>query len=198
MRERDPDLEPMTVASGEEPDRIVERPDRDLDPDELRVHRERLLRAQRLSRDDVDLRKPVKPPRAELAVAAIYTLYVVPVGVWVLGLGRSLGHLWAAAMIVAVASVFLALLWRTYVRSWKRTQRARVYEGVLVEKLSAAKGDVTPVAVFEGGKIELPARLHRALIPGVRYRVHAPETEDVAVDVAIDDEEPGARRSAYR
>ena len=57
---------------------------------------------------------------------------------------------------------------------------------------------MTPVAVFEGGRIELPPRLYGALIPGVRYRVHAPETEDVAVDVAIDDEEPGARRSAYR
>lgn len=205
---REPDLEPVTVESDDDapfgrlPD--VEREkeadaERLRDREVLREHREKLLASQSLTAKEMDIARPAKSPRADFAIAAIYTLYAVPMAVWVLGLGTSQGHFWTAAAIAAVAFCFLVMLWRQYSRAWLRIRRSRVYVGKLVEKrnerTSAEHFNVT--AVFEGGEVELPWRIQKELIPGVRYRVHAPETEDVAVDVALDDEEP-ERRSAYR
>lgn len=188
----------MTVEDQPE-DRIVETADEErLDREALRAHRAKLLASQSLTVREMDLKNPPKSPRADLTIAAIYTLYVVPMTVWVMGLGTSQGHFWLATAIAATALCSLVLLWRQYSRAWQRIRRSRVYVGVLVEKQKVAgRDDLAALAVFEGGKIEIPQRLHDRLIPGVRYRVHAPETDDIAVDVALDDEEP-AQRSAYR
>jgi len=47
-------------------------------------------------------------------------------------------------------------------------------------------------------RYRLHANAAGALVPGVRYRVHAPGTDEVAVDVALDDDDAGKRRGAYR
>lgn len=160
------------------------------DPEELRAHRAKLLASQSLDLADVDIRKPPKNPRADFAIGAIYALYGVLLAIWILGPGESKGYVWTGMVLAAVAFCVLLMLWRQYSRGWQRLRRSRVYVGKLVEKK-------TDGVVFEGGEVELPRHIQKELIPGVRYRVHAPETEDVAVDVALEDEEP-QKKSAYR
>ncbi len=167
------------------------------DKEFLREHRAKLLASQGLDPRDVDLRKPPKSPRPDFAIAAIYTLYVVPMAFWVFGVAPRGARL-VALGIIAVAAVFLVLFWRTYVRAWKRQRRARAYVGTLLEKQRESDNTTFAVTgVFDGGRVELPYKIHRELVPGVRYRVHAPGTDEVAVDVAIDDDEP-PRQGAYR
>lgn len=176
MRERDDEQHDVTDVT---------------DPEELRAHRAKLLASQSLDLADVDLKKPPKNPRADFAIGAIYALYGVLLAIWVFGPGESKGVVWTGMVLAAVAFCVLVMFWRQYSRGWQRMRRSRVYVGKLVEK----KADG---AVFEGGEVELPRHIREELIPGVRYRVHAPETEDVAVDVALDDEEEPKKKSAYR
>jgi hypothetical protein len=190
--------EPVTVDL-DEPVGLegLDRERTQLDREELRDHRAELLSLQGLSPEQLPAIASPRSAWRELALALIYTLYVIPVSCVVLKYARSFQELFAAGALVFFAGLFLVSFWRSYGRSARLARRTRMYTGVLVEKRPGGRAGGT-VAVFEGGSIILPAPCHRQLVLGVRYRVHAPGTEDVAIDVDVDEALRDAEPTAYR
>ncbi|MBX3189977.1 MAG: hypothetical protein KF819_23330 [Labilithrix sp.] len=188
------ELDPVTVDAEEDDARVERHGVVDgavlRDRDELRAHRERLRAAQGVTEG---LSTTARSAWPELAIAVAYTVYVLPMSFFVLHSVPS-GEVLAGAALVFFAAVFLIAFWRSYANAARFARRTRVYDGVLVEK--RAREDEA-VAIFEGGAVPIPKSVHRELVPGVRYRVHAPDTNDVVVDVALDDEAP-APETAYR
>ena len=158
------------------------------DPEFLREHRAELLARQGLTPDAFTSAVFGSSTTRDLVVAIIYSTIALGLSCWVLWIGMAVGHGLVALILVAPVAFFVLLFWSNFAVSRRKALRGRAYEGVL-----EAKGDT---AVFQGGRITLPPRIMNGLVPGVRYRIHAAGTDEVAVDVALDDEEK--KRGAYR
>jgi hypothetical protein len=158
------------------------------DPEFLATHRRDLLALQRLSAAELAAQMRA-PYRGDLAIATLYTVYALPLGAWVVLQSRHERDIGGPLAIVAFAALFGLVLWRAFFRSFRAVQRARIYEGRFVRHR-------VDVSVFDGGEILVPYEVQKALIPGVRYRIHGGGTEEIAVDVALDEIE--LERSAYR
>jgi hypothetical protein len=163
------------------------------DLDLLRAHREELLAAQGLTHAELARRTGHAAMMRDLVVALAYSAYAVPTGIFVMREGGKQGHVGLSAAITTFAMFFFAVMWRSFIASRRRWARAKSYEGVLTQKHDDAHDFVVE---FEGGSVAVPWVVYRELVPGVRYRVHAPGTDEVAVDVAVVDDV--SRTSAYR
>jgi hypothetical protein len=162
------------------------------EPIDLHAHRAALLGAQGIAAEDLPKTVARGSVVRDFVLAVLYSAYALPISWFVVQEGARVKHLGLAAAVVAFAALFFVLMWRSFTKSYRAMKRAKSYEGVLI----GVDGDLLPVAEFEGGTVHIPAELKTRLVPGVRYRVHAPDTEDVAIDVAVD--EVDVHESAYR
>jgi hypothetical protein len=158
------------------------------DPEFLREHREALLSRQDLTADAFSSAVFGNTTTRDLIVAVIYSAAALGLSSWVVWVGMAVGHGLIAVALVAPVAIFVLQFWSNFIVSRRNALRGRAYEGVLERKDDAA--------IFAGGRVSLPPRILNELVPGVRYRIHAAGTDEVAVDVAIDDEEK--KRGAYR
>jgi hypothetical protein len=167
------------------------------DPAFLRVHRAELLAQQGLRETDFARGDALRnATRRDFAVAAVYSSVAFVLSAWVVAVAKADHHLGVASLFISIVGLFVLLLWRNYFATRTAARRERAYEGVL----ERTAGTYADNAVFEGGRVRLPPHIVKELVPGVRYRIHAAGTEDVAVDVALDDDEIEEARklSAYR
>ncbi len=158
----------------------------------LRAHRTALLALQHLTPEALARRTGRVVVARDLALAVAYTAYALPLGTFVLREGTHQGHFGLSAVLAAFAALFFVIMWRGFFASLRQWRRAKSYEGVLV------RVDADLHAEFEGGSVILPHDVRTQLVPGVRYRVHAPGTDEVAVDVALDENDAAKHRGAYR
>jgi hypothetical protein len=188
-------LAPVTLES-EEAEAPAAEPDPPPSADatiDLRAHRAELLAAQGITSAELARRTGRGAVIRDLIIALAYSAYALPLGLFVLAEGRHQGHFGLSAILAVFGGLFFVLMWRSFLASLRAMRRSRSYEGVLRD---VDVGSLN-IAEFDGGTVRVPDTVHGRLQRGVRYRIHAPDTEEVAVDVAIDDVDV-AEQSAYR
>lgn len=205
MREVDPSALTVDLEESDEERAEASAPPPEVepaaDPSEpgfLEAHRAALLERQGVSATELEEAILGGVMRRDFVIAVGYSSTAFVVSTWVLWLGYTEHHVLAALLLIGLVGLFVRQLWRNYFASRRATLRERAYEGVLERKVRFGDdGAAIYDAVFPGGRVAVPPRVYVVLVPGVRYRVHGAGSDEVAVDVVVDEETP-RRLSAYR